>query len=115
MATPRIDWNQIVSGKRPRNTASLRGLQDTLWKLLRVAEAGVYHHIETGETDLAVRFLNSTVILGARCHALLLDLDLSERLDALLDRHNASRRELLGEGDEIHTEADSARNGAHRA
>jgi len=90
MATPKLSWNQLVSGKRPRGTGDLGQLRAMLWRALRVAEEALYNAVQSADEAMVVKYLHVIGILAARYRDVYGDSELEIRVAAIEAQLNGS-------------------------
>lgn len=91
MSTPNLDWNQIVSGKRPRGSLELSQLRGILARWIKVADSAIYQTVENNDLDLFIRLLHVGSLVAARFESLTKNSDLEERLVKLEGSKNGVR------------------------
>jgi hypothetical protein len=84
MVSPKLDWNQIVSGKRPKGSGDLGASQKLAWKWLRCVEAAIDNALSVDDMETFSKLVHAGGMLLARHQALCQDSELSAKLDDLI-------------------------------
>lgn len=88
MPSPKLDWNQIVKGRKPKGSGDLGLLQRLTWKWLRCIEAAVDDAVARGDLEMFGKLVHAGGMLIARHHALCHDTELAARYHELLSIQN---------------------------
>jgi len=76
-------WNQALKKRRRRNAGSLEALRRQLWDWLRIVDDGLQAAIESGEQEIAIRWIHAGNQTATSYIKATLDGDLEARLKAL--------------------------------